>query len=357
VISIRIGAVDVPKDRKVHLAPTPTLGGVAIFGAILVGFGIAAALPPLRSAFRFSEVFGLLVGGFVPLVLGVADDRRELAAPAKLAGQIFAAGIVYFSGLQMSFFWLPGIGVLSLSPDLSAILTILWIVLLMNAVNFIDGLDGLAAGLTAISASALFVYCLLVPPELLGPDPLAPLVAAIVAGACLGFLPHNFNPARIFMGDSGAMPLGFLLAGTTISLVGRTTSAGPSGGQLALPVVFMPLVLLALPITDLLFAIVRRVATGRAIYTPDKEHIHHRLMRLGHSHRQAVLVMYGWALLGGGGLVVIVILPWSRFLLTFALAAATVALFTMAPRLRRGLNGGPHASDESASAASTRQPV
>ncbi len=348
-LALRIGALDVPKDRKVHHAPTPTLGGLGIYVAFAVGFAVALAFPSLRAAFRFSEVFGLVVGGFVPLALGMADDRHELAAPVKLAGQIFAGGILYLSGVHMSFFWLPGMGVLSLSPDVSAILTILWIVLLMNAVNFIDGLDGLAAGMTAIAAGALFVYSTRLPAEFLGPDPLAPLVAAALVGACLGFLPHNFNPAKIFMGDSGAMPLGYLLAGATISMIGRFSGPGAAGGRLALPLVLTPIVFLALPITDLLFAVVRRVATGRPIYTPDKEHIHHRLLRLGHTHRQAVLLMYGWALLLAGGLVVAGVMPWGRFLLAFAVAGGTVALLTVAPRLR-GLNGNGEAAEPTAPA-------
>jgi UDP-GlcNAc:undecaprenyl-phosphate/decaprenyl-phosphate GlcNAc-1-phosphate transferase len=333
---IKVGAYDIPKDRKVHHAPTPTFGGVAIYLGFAVAFIVALAFPSLRAAFRFSEVFGLLTGGFVTLALGVADDHRDLSASTKAAGQVFAAGILYLSGVQMSFFWLPGVGVISLSPDLSALLTIVWIVFLVNAVNFIDGLDGLAAGLSAIAAIGLFVYSTRLPAEFLGPSPLAPLVAVAVAGACLGFLPHNFNPARIFMGDSGAMPLGYLLAGATISIIGRFNGPGAAGGRLALPLIFTPIVFLALPITDALFAIVRRLATGRGIWTADKEHIHHRLMRLGHSHRQAVLVMYGWAALLAGGLVVAGVLPWGRFLLAFAVAVGTVAIVTMAPRLRRG---------------------
>ncbi|HVL80950.1 MAG TPA: MraY family glycosyltransferase [Actinomycetota bacterium] len=337
-LAVRIDAVDIPRDRKVHHAPTPTIGGLAIYAGILAAFAAAAAFPAIRSAFRFSEVFGLLVGGMIPLLIGLADDRHDISVGARLAGQVLAAGILFISGVKLSYFWLPGVGVLYLSPDVSAILTIFWIVFLMNAVNFVDGLDGLAAGLTAIAAGALFVWSLQLPGEFLGPDPIAPLVAVALFGACLGFLRYNFNPARIFMGDSGAYPLGFLLAGATISVIGRFAGTPEAVGRVALPLVFTPIVFLALPITDLLFAVFRRLATGRPIYTPDKEHIHHRLMRLGHSHRQAVLVMYGWALLLSGGLVVAAVLPLGRFLLAFAVAGGTIAVATLTP-LWRGGNG------------------
>jgi UDP-GlcNAc:undecaprenyl-phosphate GlcNAc-1-phosphate transferase len=349
VLAVKVGALDIPKDRKVHHAPTPTMGGIGIYVGFLVAMLSVLAIGSLRPAFRFTEVFGLIFGGLGVLALGIADDRRDLQAPVKLAGQILAAGLLYLSGVQMNFFWLPGVGVLYLSPDLAAPLTILWVIVLINAVNLIDGLDGLAAGLTTIAAGAFLVYSFRLPPELLGPHPLAPLAAAALAGACLGFLRHNFNPARIFMGDSGSMLLGYLLAGATISAVGRSTIPGASEGRLALPLVLTPIVFLALPITDVAFAVVRRLATGRPIYHPDKEHIHHRLLRLGHSHRQAVLVMYGWALLLAAGA-----LPWGRFLLLFAGAVGTVTLFTAAPRLREGNgngNGDPAADEPPAFAA------
>jgi UDP-GlcNAc:undecaprenyl-phosphate GlcNAc-1-phosphate transferase len=234
----------------------------------------------------------------------------------------------------MSFFWLPGIGVISLSADLAAILTIVWVLLLTNAVNYIDGLDGLAAGLTAIAAGGLFLYSTRLPAEFLGPDPLAPLATAAVVGACVGFLPHNFYPARIFMGDTGAMPLGYFLAGATISLIGRYNGPGSAGGRLALPLIFTPIVFLAVPLTNVALVTLRRLAQRRPIFAADNEHIHDRLLRLGHSHRQAVLVMYGWALVGAVGLVVAGTISWGRFLLAFALAGGTVVLLTLAPRLR-----------------------
>lgn len=331
-VVVRVGGYDVPVDRKIHRSPTPTYGGIALYLAFASAFAAANFVGPLQDAFRFSEVIGLLVGGFVVLVLGVLDDHHELSPTAKLAGQIFAGGILYLSGVQMSFFWLPGIGTISVSPDISAILTILWIVLLTNALNYIDGLDGLAAGLTAIAAGGLFLYSTRLPEEFLGPDPLAPLVAAALVGACVGFLPYNFNPARIFMGDTGALPLGFFLAGATISMIGRFTGPGSAGGRLALPLIFTPVVFLALPVGNYVFVTVRRLVMRQQIMVGERdEHIHYRLLYLGHSHRRAVLLMYGWATLLAVGLVVAGTISWGRFLLAFAVAAGIVLILTVRP--------------------------
>jgi UDP-GlcNAc:undecaprenyl-phosphate GlcNAc-1-phosphate transferase len=330
----RIGVYAVPRDRKIHRAPTPSLGGIAVYIGFVASFAIAAVIPALRGTFGFSEVFGLLVGGLIVLVLGIADDRFELSPPAKLAGQIFAGGVLYLSGIQMSFFWLPVVGVISLSGDVSAILTILWIVLLTNAVNYIDGLDGLAAGLTAISAAGLFFYSKLLPSTFLGPAPLAPLAAVALAGVCLGFLPLNFYPARIMLGDTGAMPLGFFLAGATISMIGRFNGPGSAGGRVALPLIFTPIIFLALPVTNFVFVTMRRLFAGRPLMKADHEHIHYRLLRLGHSQRQAVLVMWGWGAVLAAGLVAAGRIPWGRFILAFATGIGTVVLLTLAPRLR-----------------------
>jgi UDP-GlcNAc:undecaprenyl-phosphate/decaprenyl-phosphate GlcNAc-1-phosphate transferase len=350
-IVLRLGALDVPTERKVHSAPTPTYGGIAIYLSFVAAFALAATLDPFRETFRFSEVFGMLVGGFVVLLLGIADDHRDLSPPAKLAGQIFAGGILYLSGVQMSFFWLPAIGVISLSPDISAVLTIIWIVLLTNAVNYIDGLDGLAAGLTAIAAGGLFLYSTSLPPAFLGPNPLAPLAAAALIGACIGFLPLNFYPARIFMGDTGAMPLGFFLAAATISMIGRFNGPGAAGGRLALPLIFTPIVFLALPLGNYVFVTIRRLRNRQPIMVGERdEHIHYRLLQIGHSHRRAVLVMYGWALLLATGLVVAGTISWGRFLLAFTVAAGMAALVTVGPWLRRGNGSGNERSGDEGSA-------
>lgn len=334
-IVMKLGGYDIPVDRKVHHAPTPTYGGVAIYLAFAAAIGAAVAFRSLRGAFRFSELLGLLVGGLIVMVIGMLDDHHDLSRPARLAGEFFAAGVVYLSGVQMSFFWLPGIGVISISSDVSAVLTIVWIVLLTNAVNYIDGLDGLATGLTAIASGALFLYSTRLPAQFLGPDPLTPLVAAALVGACIGFLPYNFNPARIFMGDTGAYPLGFFSAGATISMIGRFSGPGSAGGRLGLPLVFTPVVFLALPLGNFVLVTAHRLAKGQPIMVGERDqHIHYRLLELGHSHRRAVLVMYCWALVLAVGLVVAGTIPSGRFILAFAVAIGTIILLTLAPRLR-----------------------
>lgn len=339
-MSVRLGGFDVPTDAKLHEVPAPTFGGIAIYVGVAVALGVAALLDPLNETFRSSEVLGLVVGGLIVLVIGIADDHRDLSRTARLAGQTFAGGIVYLSGVQLSFFWLPGIGVLSLSPDLSAVMTIVWVVLLANAVNYIDGLDGLAAGLTAISAGGLFLYSTRLPQEFIGESPLTPIVAAALVGACVGFLPFNFNPARIFMGDTGAYPLGLFLAGATITMIGNFTGPGIAGGRLALPLIFTPVVFVALPVGNFVFVTLRRLIRRQPIMIGERdEHIHYRLLRLGHSHRRAVLLMYGWALVLAVGLVLAGTISWGRFVLAFAVAAGTVVLVTLSPRLRRAGEG------------------
>ncbi len=231
------------------------------------------------------------------VVVGIIDDTKGLSAPGKLVGQILSGGILVLAGVQLLYFYFPGQGILSLSPDMAVPLTILWVVAMANAVNLVDGLDGLAAGMVAIGAMAFFAYMFRAP-GVDGEPSTAALLSAVVAGAAVGFLPWNFFPAKIFMGDSGAMLLGLMMAAATISGVGRNPYP-PSGGDLAaiaIPIA-VPLLILGVPFLDVLFAIVRRLHRGVRITHADKEHIHHRLLDIGHSHRQAVLLMYLWSAL------------------------------------------------------------
>ncbi|MFN2590962.1 MAG: glycosyltransferase family 4 protein [Actinomycetota bacterium] len=335
-LAVRFGAIDHPSDRKVHPRPTPTLGGLALWFAAVVGLGVAALMPPFRQLFgTSSEPLGAALAGTVVVVLGVYDDVRGLSVPAKVAGQVLAGGLLILAGIQLLYFWFPGFGVLSFSPDLAVPLTLLWVVAMVNAVNLIDGLDGLAAGVVAIAAAAFFAYSFQtgdIPFE--APSP-ASLLCVVVAGATVGFLPHNFFPARVFMGDSGSMLLGVLLAAATISGVGRTVEPTETElAALAMPVA-IPLLVLAVPFTDVVLAIIRRIRRGRPVTRPDKEHIHHHLMEIGHTHRQAVLLMYLWsALLGAAALAV-------TFVRSMALAAAllvgvaAVLVGTSVPRMMR----------------------
>ncbi len=344
-LALRVGAVDHPSDRKVHPSPTPTLGGVAMFLGVLAGLGVARVLPPFADLHRTtSEPLAALVASTAIVAVGVIDDLRGISPAAKLAGQVLAAGLMVLVGVQLLWFVLPGLpgqAVLALSPDVAVPLTVLWTVAMVNAVNLIDGLDGLAAGMVAIAAAAFFLY-MERSPNAFGDESAAALLSAIAAGAAVGFLPWNFHPARIFMGDAGAMLLGLLLAVATISGVGRNPYP-PTGGDLAaiLIPVFVPLLVLAIPFLDVLLAIVRRVRRGVGIAHADKEHLHHRLLDIGHSHRRAVLLMYLWsALISGSGLAVAFI--DSRLIVGSILVVAVGAFAATAlPRLLGGRAGRP----------------
>ncbi|HXF35726.1 MAG TPA: MraY family glycosyltransferase, partial [Actinomycetota bacterium] len=333
LLALRTGAVDHPSDRKVHPRPTPTLGGLAMFLGLLAGLGASRLLPVFDELNRrSSEPLAALVAATAIVLVGAIDDLRGISPPAKVAGQVLAAGLMILAGVQLLWFVLPGLGVLALSPDLAVPLTVLWTLAIVNAVNLIDGLDGLAAGMVAIAATAFFVY-MERSPSTFGAGSGAALLSAIAAGVAVGFLPWNFHPARIFMGDSGAMLLGVLLAVATISGVGRNPYP-PTGGDVAVILIplFVPLLVLAIPLLDVCFAIVRRVRRGRRITAPDKEHIHHRLLDIGHSHRGAVLLMYLWSvLISGSGLAVAFIDSRPLVAGTWGVAAAAF-LATALPR-------------------------
>jgi UDP-GlcNAc:undecaprenyl-phosphate/decaprenyl-phosphate GlcNAc-1-phosphate transferase len=298
----KVGAIDRPSDRKVHPKPTPTLGGIGILFGAAAGVGIASLIPEFRLVFRdSSELEGTLVAAAVIVAVGALDDLRTLSAPAKVAGQVLAAGLlILYGGIELHYFWFPGQGIISLGPDLAVPLTVLWVLVAVNAINLIDGLDGLAAGIVVIAAGAFFIWVYSVPPLFSVPVSTPGLLSAITAGAAVGFLPYNFYPARIFMGDSGSMLFGVLLAAATISGVGSTVQ--PSGGDLAalaIPVL-IPAIVLAVPLADVALAIARRLRRGRPVFAPDKQHIHHQLRLIGHTHRQAVLMMYFWSVLLAG---------------------------------------------------------
>lgn len=354
LLSLRLGWIDRPSDRKVHPRPTPTAGGLAIFLGIAVGLGVSRLFPFLSRLFETtSDPDAALVAGLVILVLGVMDDTLGVSALGKLAGQVLAAGMLVLFGVQLLYFYFPGQGILVLSPDLAVPLTVLWVVAMVNAVNLIDGLDGLAAGMVAIGAIAFFAYMYRAPGG--GADPsTAALLSAVVAGSALGFLPWNFHPAKIFMGDSGAMLLGLMMGVATISgVVGRSTT-GPSGGDfaaIAIPIA-VPLLVLAVPFLDVLLAIVRRMRKGLGITHADKQHIHHRLLDIGHSHREAVLLMYLWsALISACALAVAFI---NGRILVGAIVMVAVTVAAVLPKLIR--DRAPRGSDRRATAQGNGPP-
>jgi UDP-GlcNAc:undecaprenyl-phosphate GlcNAc-1-phosphate transferase len=295
-VAVRVGAVVMPDDRRVHAIPTPTLGGAAMFVAFLLAMLLASQLSQFKEVFQSSSApLGVVLAGAITFVVFLVDDLREMSAPAKLAGQVLAGSVLALLGVTMFFFQVPFAGFVALSPDLEPLATVLWVVGMANAVNLIDGLDGLAAGIVALAGGSFFLYGdRLVRAGNLGTDNVGPLIALIACGVCVGFLPHNVHPARIFMGDSGAMLLGVLMAASTLVVVGQTDNEFSGKTFFFFAPVFIPFFILGVPILDTLFAIIRRAGRRAAVAEADKEHLHHRLMRLGHGHRRAVVILWAW---------------------------------------------------------------
>ncbi|MFF9509877.1 MraY family glycosyltransferase [Streptomyces sp. NPDC014724] len=313
--AIAVGAMPEIRARDVHREPTPRLGGIAMFGGLLAGYLVASHLPYLEEIFTQSSTpRALLSGAALIWLLGVLDDKWELDSLVKLGGQLLAAGVMAFQGLAILWLPVPGTDGIYLADWQGTLLTVGLIVFTINAVNFVDGLDGLAAGTVGIAATAFFLYAYrLWYGYGIEAAAATTLISAILVGMCLGFLVHNSHPARIFMGDSGSMLLGLLLAGCAVSVTGevdpsllKQTVDGTSGSAAMVPVyipLLMPLSVIALPVADLVLAVVRRTWNGRSPFSADKGHLHHRLLQLGHSHRRAVLLMYFWSALFSFGIV------------------------------------------------------
>jgi UDP-GlcNAc:undecaprenyl-phosphate GlcNAc-1-phosphate transferase len=284
------------RDRDVHDIPIPRLGGVAMYLGFLAGMLVASQLGFVSAVFTDSgDAWAVITGGTLIFLVGVVDDIWGLDALTKAAGQIIAAGVMVLQGVQL--LWLPFNGVTVLPYNASVIFTVLLIVVTVNAINFVDGLDGLAAGIIGIGSLAFFAFAYLLSVDQ-GIDraTTAALLSSVLAGICAGFLPHNFNPARIFMGDSGSMLAGLLLSASVITLTGKIDPYSVESTLLpALMPLLLPFAVLAVPLVDLLLAVVRRTRARRSPFAPDKQHLHHRLLEIGHSQRQAVLVMYLWA--------------------------------------------------------------
>jgi UDP-GlcNAc:undecaprenyl-phosphate GlcNAc-1-phosphate transferase len=353
--AIAVNAQHAPRSRDVHTAPTPLLGGLAMYGGLAAALLVAERLPYLQRAFPSSRtVAGLLAAAGLLVIVGAVDDRWEIGALAKLAGQIAAGGIVVWSGAYLPWIPLPSGGTMTLEPDLSYTVTILIIVITVNAVNFIDGLDGLAAGVVGISALAFMVYSYTLTNSVGIPSQSVPaVVSAVLAGVCIGFLPHNFNPARIFMGDTGAMLLGLLLAYGPISstasldqniLINYASNKPVDRFATILPLL-LPIAILIIPYTDLLLAVFRRMAAGLSPFAADRQHLHHRLQNMGHSHRQTVLLMYLWAALFSGTVVGLSVIRVQLIWLALATLGAVIALvLATMPKLRPWRSTGKRAA-------------
>jgi UDP-GlcNAc:undecaprenyl-phosphate/decaprenyl-phosphate GlcNAc-1-phosphate transferase len=366
--AIAIDAQHVARSRDVHTAPTPLLGGIAMYGGLVAGLLVADRLSYLQQAFPSSRTIGgLLLAAGLLVVVGAIDDRWEIGAISKLAGQIAAGGIVVWSGVFLGWVPLPGGGLLSLEPDLSYTVTILLFVITINAVNFIDGLDGLAAGIVGISALSFMVYSYTLTNSVGVQSQSVPaVVSAVLAGICIGFLPHNFNPARIFMGDTGSMLLGLLLAYGPIestasldpNILTNYANSSPVNRFPTILPLLLPVAILIIPYTDLLLAVVRRMLAGKSPFDADRQHLHHRLLNMGHSHRQTVLLMYLWAALFSGTVVGLSVIRISLIYLVLATVGAMIALlFATMPGLRPWRSTGKRAAGSSRHRRTTATPV
>ncbi|SEK33830.1 MraY family glycosyltransferase [Streptacidiphilus jiangxiensis] len=349
--AIIAGAMPAVRDRDVHKEPTPRLGGIAMFGGLCAGLLTADHLSALHNVFQnSSDVPALLSGATIMWVLGVLDDKWGVDALVKLGGQMVAAGVMVYQGLTVLWLPIPGVGTVAVTDQWGSFITVALVVISVNAVNFIDGLDGLAAGMVCIAAGAFFVYAYRLWYGFSVPDAApAALFSVILVGMVLGFLPHNFHPARIFMGDSGALLLGLVLSVCMISITGRVdpdvitaqTQSQTSAVHAMVPiyiVLLLPLTVIAIPLADLILAVVRRTWAGKSPFAADKQHLHHRLMQLGHSHSRAVLIMYFWSALLAFGTVAFSVDRTERLALNFLLGLCALGiLMLLFPRFR------PHA--------------
>lgn len=319
------GAVAQIRTRDVHTLPTARWGGLAMWISMVLTFIIARHLSLIGKIYGH-ELQGIFLASTFVIILGMADDRYQLDAITKLAGQALAAGILLLYGIQI--LWLPINGVLTLPPSIGQAVTVLIVLVTINAVNFIDGLDGLAAGIVAISGASFFAFAyLLAVVNGFSRAGSPSLITAIIVGVCLGFLPHNSHPARIFMGDSGSMFLGLLLSAAAITLTGQVDAnaiSAENGGPTLLPLL-LPFAVLAIPLMDLILAVFRRALSGRSPFAPDKEHLHHRLLGAGNSHQRTAVIMYFWTATLAIPVTVLAFWPWWAALIT-AVALAGVSL-------------------------------
>lgn len=303
------------RERDVHTRPTPRLGGIAMFIGIVTALWVASQLTQFTLIFAHpGPVIGILVAALIIVLIGVADDVWDLDWMTKLAGQMIAAGILVWQGVQLV--TLPIGGVTIVPPVLGLVLTVVAVVLVMNAVNFIDGLDGLVTGVVLIANTVFFIYSYILTTKI-NPSEyfnLASLISAVLIGACIGFLPLNWHPAKMFMGDAGALLVGLLMAASAVSVTGQVdTSAAISGRQLlpAFIPILLPLAVLVVPLLDFGLAVFRRLRAGKSPFSADRKHLHHRLLDMGHSHFHAVLIFYAWTtVVSVGFLLFLFIPPW-----------------------------------------------
>jgi UDP-GlcNAc:undecaprenyl-phosphate/decaprenyl-phosphate GlcNAc-1-phosphate transferase len=331
-LSWRFGVVDRPDSRRVHTRPTPRLGGAAIVAGVLVGFGVAWLTGEFRPVFRtIAPPLGVVLSTLTMYLVGQLDDLRDVSAPAKTAGSVLAGSILAASGVAILFFRVPFVGLVALPPDLVPLITVLWVVGMAQAVNLIDGLDGLATGVVGIAAGAVLMFAehLDNADSIISDDNIGAVIAACVVGACLGFLPWNFHPAKIFMGDAGALTLGLLMAAATIAIGGNTDAEVRGQTFFFFAPLFLPLVILGVPIIDTAWSLLRRARNRSGLTIADKNHLHHRLMRLGHGQRRAVVILWAWTAILSGAVLVPVYTGDVLSVIPLAMAAVALLLFTL----------------------------
>jgi UDP-GlcNAc:undecaprenyl-phosphate GlcNAc-1-phosphate transferase len=339
-----------PTERTVHRTPMPAIGGLAMFVGFIVAFAVARLLDRFDPLFaRNSEPRGIIGAASIILVAGLYDDIRGSLPPAKVTAIVLAGLVLVRYGVTMYYFRIPFVDDILLSTEWAPLVTVLWLLGMTQAINLIDGLDGLAAGIVAIAAGAFFLYAQkLSALGLLASPNFGPLVAIIAVGMCVGFLPHNFNPARIIMGDSGALLLGLMMAVSTSVVGGRADPTGQGFvGQtyFFLAPLVIPLLILGVPILDLVFAVIRRASRRQAIDVADKGHLHHRLMNLGHGHRRSVLILWAWTLVLSGFVLYPVLTDENPTYLPFGMAAIAIVLYTVLhPSVRRRRRDNGHES-------------
>ena len=332
IVAFKVGAIAEPDQRKMHAKPTPSLGGLAMLGGIGAGLLAAWLMGSFGPVFRSTtDIAGIIVAGVIIFLVGATDDIRDVSAPAKVAGIVLAGVVLAMAGVSVLWFRLPFAGFIQLSPDLSVVVTVLWLLVMANAVNLIDGLDGLAGGIVAIASGTFFVYAFQLGQDgvLFDSNPGA-LLAVITAGVCIGFLPLNINPAKTFMGDGGALLLGLMLAASTATVGGRLDQAVSGQVFFFFAPLVIPLLLLGVPLADLILAVVRRATRkGVSIATADKEHLHHRLLRLGHGHRRTVFILWLWTALLCGLVLYSTLTGSGAAALPFAGGALALGLYTI----------------------------
>ena len=341
-LATRMNWVVAPDERRVHKVPTPDVGGIAMFLGFIVALAIAWKMGRFSPVFdNNSEPLGVLLAAIVIFSTGLVDDIREISSPAKVTGTVIAGLVLVYFGATMFYFRVPFLDVFVLSNDWIPLITILWLMGMSQAINLIDGLDGLAAGIVAIAAASFFLYSRRLDDlGALAQPNMGPLIAIIALGVCVGFLPHNFNPAKIFMGDSGALFLGLLMAVSTSVVGGRadpnSQTYTPGQTYFFLAPLFIPLFILGVPILDTLFAIIRRAVKRQGVATADKGHLHHRLMNLGHGQRRSVLILWLWTTILSGFVLYPIFTKAQTALIPIGTAAIALSLYTVLhPEVRR----------------------